>query len=137
MRAEFSSQPLHLAREDFSTHKNSPTWYSKQWEATTVASEFCLIRGLFIQLQMAFDLRSLPPAHGDSHRLSAASTYINGEFRMAEKIASFDDWKDPFHKWQMKRAEYSEHLAKVLPARREKTLEPIFRSGNWVAAGSA
>jgi benzoyl-CoA 2,3-dioxygenase component B len=35
-------------------------------------------------------------------------------------------------------AEYSEHLAKVLPGPEEKkTLEPIFKSGNWMAAGSA
>jgi hypothetical protein len=35
-------------------------------------------------------------------------------------------------------AEYSEHLAKVLPGPEEKkTLAPIFRSGNWMAAGSA
>jgi hypothetical protein len=34
--------------------------------------------------------------------------------------------------------EYKEHLAKVLPSSEDaKTLEPIFKAGNWMAAGTA
>jgi hypothetical protein len=34
--------------------------------------------------------------------------------------------------------EYQKHLAEVLPGPAEqKLLEPIFRAGNWMAAGTA